>query len=274
MIRSETDYIAEARLEMLNESSLSRLWSKTQNHTCGVITGFRDENTKSQNKGNNREIVNYLQSKGYSLTKVKGSYIENFGSAEQKEVSEPSFFVCNQNVDGDDGGQLERDLRTLGKRFDQDSVLIIPHGGKGAYLVGTSNRPNSFPPFGKKEVVGSGRFGKAAGEFLSRVKGRKFAFESVPTPGTINGKRGQKILAQRIDEEEEEETSSPSNQMTEAYIMGVREAIDALEARLTKKELKKIGPDMSRLAVEAIRSGDLTPDEAAANIKNVIANLM
>jgi hypothetical protein len=166
-----------------------------------VITGYRDENSKSQNKQNNREIVNYLQAKGYSLTKVKGSYIENFGSENEKEVGEPSFFVCNHKVDGDDNGQLEKDLRKLGQRFDQDSVLIIPHGGKGAYLVGTSKRDDSFPPYGQKEVVGSGKFGKAAGQFLSRIRGREFAFEDVSLPGTNNGRRGQMILANRLDQE-------------------------------------------------------------------------
>jgi hypothetical protein len=187
--------------QYIQESSLSRIWSKTQEHSCGVITGYRDENSKSQNKQNNREIVNYLQAKGYSLTKVKGSYIENFGSENEKEVGEPSFFVCNHKVDGDDNGQLEKDLRKLGQRFDQDSVLIIPHGGKGAYLVGTSKRDDSFPPYGQKEVVGSGKFGKAAGQFLSRIRGREFAFEDVSLPGTNNGRRGQMILANRLDQE-------------------------------------------------------------------------
>lgn len=186
--------------DYLQESSLSRIWGKTQKHTCGTITGYRDEITKAQVKKNNNEIVNYLQGKGYSVTKIQGNYIENFGSDSAKEVSEPSYFVCNHKVDGDDKGQLEKDLFKLGQRFDQDSILMIPFGGKNAYLYGTSKRENAYPPLKKKVVVGkSGKYGKVAGQFLSRIRGREFAFEEVEAPGTINGKRGQQILVNEID---------------------------------------------------------------------------
>lgn len=191
--------------EFVSESSLSRLWSKTQEHTCGSISGYRDENTRKENKANNRLILNYLQGKGYSVTSVQGSYIENFGTDSAKEVAEPSFFVCNQKVDGDDNGQLEKDLVKMGRKTDQDSILVIPYGGKGAYLIGTSRRDNAYPSYGKKEVVGSGRYGRAAGEFLSRIRGRAFAYEEIDRPGTRNGKWGQAALARRIDSEFDEE---------------------------------------------------------------------
>lgn len=185
----------------LDESSLSRLYRKSQEHVCGAISGYRADNSKAENKKNNREILTYLQGKGYSVTSVKGSYIENYGTDSAKEVSEPSFFVCNQKVEGDDKGQLQKDLAKLGRKFDQDSVLVIPVGGKGAYLYGTSKRDNAFPEYNKKVVVGNSKFGKAAGEFLSRIGGREFAFEDVAPPATINGIRGQKMFAEKMDKE-------------------------------------------------------------------------
>lgn len=198
----ESNFESQPDLEPTDESSLSRLWRKTQDHTCGSISGYRDENTRAENKSNNRVILNYLQGKGYSVTSVQGSYIENFGTASAKEVKEPSFFVCNDKVEGDDKGQLERDLIKMGRKTDQDSILVIPHGGKGAYLIGTSRRDEAFPSYGKKETVGSGRFGRAAGEFLSRIRGRSFAFEEIDRPGTRNGKWAQSLLVKRIDSEE------------------------------------------------------------------------
>ena len=180
----------------LNEASLSRIWSKVQDHEAGAITGYRGSNSKSTNKQNNKRILSVLKKKGYSVISVKGSYIENKGSADEREVGEPSFFV----IDIQDSGKLERDLRALGSLYDQDSVLVVPKGGKGAYLVGTSRRDNAWPDYGKKEVVGNARFGKAAGEFLSRVRGRKFAFEDT-NPETINGIRGQQILATEVEAE-------------------------------------------------------------------------
>lgn len=195
------EYIAEAIRQRLSESSLSRLWSKTQKHSCGTITSFRGNKTKAQNKATNKEMLTYLMGKGYSVTKIKGSYIENFGSENEKEVGEESFFVCNQKVDGDDGGQLKKDLIALGRKYDQDSVLIIPVGGKGAYLYGTSKRDDAYPSYNRQEKVGSGKFGKASGQFLSRIRGREFAFEEVEPMQTINGIRGQKIFVEKMESE-------------------------------------------------------------------------
>jgi len=193
--------IAEMIENKLEESSLSRVWQKTQNHSCGTITSHRDKKTKAQNKQTNKEMLTYLMGKGYSVTKIKGSYIENFGSENEKEVGEESFFVCNQKVEGSDGGILEKDLIALGRKYDQDSVLIIPMGGKGSYLYGTSKRDDAYPSYNKKEVVGSGKFGKASGQFLSRIRGRKFAFEEVEPTQTINGIRGKKIFVGKMEKE-------------------------------------------------------------------------
>lgn len=141
--------------QQLSESSLSRVWLKIQNHTCGAITGYRGENSQE----NNQILVNYLQGKGYSITRVDGSYIENFNTPFAREVKEPTFFVCNHMVKGSDNNQLENHLRKLGAIFDQDSVLIVPPGGTDAYLVGTSQRTTAWPSFGQKVVVGQANGG-------------------------------------------------------------------------------------------------------------------
>jgi hypothetical protein len=185
--------------QYLDESSLSRIWRMTQEYDSGAISGYRGDNPKALNRQNNREIVSFLRSKGYSVTAVDGSYIENKGTDTQREVKEPSFFV----VDIKNSGNLERDLRALGQKYDQDSILIVPKGGKAAYLVGTSKRSNAWPAFGTKNVVGNSRFGKVAGEFLSRIRGREFAFEAYEKdwgqPKTINGIRGQSILGAEVE---------------------------------------------------------------------------
>lgn len=187
----------EQELNTLEESSLSRLQGKVANFDTGAITAFRGERDMGTNKANNRKLKVFLMQKGYSVTPVKGSYIENFGSDNQREVSEPSFFVADHNRIG----RLEKTLIELGRLFDQDSVLFVPQGGKDAYLIGTSQRSDAWPDFGKREVVGSSKFGKVAGQFLSRVRNREFAFESVQFPDTVNGKRGWHILAESVQKE-------------------------------------------------------------------------
>ena len=206
-------------LGTLYESGLSRLWDKTQRHTCGAITAFRGEKTNKVNKQNNQKLLVYLQSKGYSVTKIDGSYIENYRDDEQKEedlarqsggeymnidpeihVDESSFFVCNQKVEGDDGGELESVLVKMGEHFDQDSIMVIPFGGKGAYLVGTTRREN-WLPYGETSPVGNGKWGKKSGQFYSKIKGREFAFEEYQLPQTYFGKMGASKLLNEFKKE-------------------------------------------------------------------------
>lgn len=186
----------------LCESSLSRLHSHFSKHNAGAITAYRGEFSKSENQERNKKLLAYLSKKGYSITSVKGSYIENFGTNTQREVGEHSFIVVNNKIDGDDKGQLETDLIKLGRLFDQDSILSI-RNGEGT-LIGTSRRDNAFPSYGKKENVGKSKFGGAVGEFFSRINGRKFAFESIDdvhAPDNINGIRGRDILAEKVENE-------------------------------------------------------------------------
>ena len=190
-------------METLIEASLNRIYQKTKNHAVGAVTAFRGDKTKAENKANNKKVLAYLMNAGYSVIKVKGSYLENYGSETQKEVGEESFFVANYKIEGDDDGQLERDLIKLGRLYDQDSILSVPFEKKG-YLYGTSKRDDAFPDYGQKVVVGKPVFGDAKGEFFSRVKGRKFAFESyeeASKPMTYNGKWAISLYAKEIREE-------------------------------------------------------------------------
>lgn len=189
-------------MELL-EASLNRIYQKTKNHAVGAVTAFRGDFTKAENKARNKRLLAYLLERGYSVIKVKGSYIEDFGSDTEKEVGEESFFVANHKIEGDDKGQLEKDLAKVGRLYDQDSVLSIPFGKTG-YLLGTSKRENAFPDYNQKHKVGKPVFGDAKGEFFSRVKGRKFAFESfsdIEKPMTYNGKWALTLLAKEVKEE-------------------------------------------------------------------------
>jgi hypothetical protein len=184
-------------IKYLKESALSRIVDHMEKHSCGIITTYRGERTRAENKSNNREALAVLKRKGYGVTKVKGSYIENFGSDTAIEVGEDSFFVVNYKVDGDDGGELENVLRKLGERYDQDSILSIR--GKDAVLIGTSKRDNAFPNYGQRVPLGSGKFGRAAYEFLTRIKGRPFAFvpEWIEEPDNVMGKWAMASMADK-----------------------------------------------------------------------------
>lgn len=162
----------------INESGLSRIYKHIMEHDCVVITAFRDDaNDDSKctdkaviggdNMERNRDLKATLLGLGYGVTKVDGSYIEDFETPLAKEVKENSLFCVNLN---DDADFVER-LAALGEKFCQDSIIVFPKGGEGAHLIGTNNA--EFPGYGKKSMQGNLSMGQEA-EFMTRIKNRPF----------------------------------------------------------------------------------------------------
>ena len=60
-------------------------------HDSAVLTAFRNEYSNKENYERNRELKANLLSMDYGVTKVDGSYIENFETPQAVEVSEQSF---------------------------------------------------------------------------------------------------------------------------------------------------------------------------------------
>ena len=172
--------------EVLTESGLSRMWTHMQDHQTGMITAFRGdpdddegcvmvpqpvegEDALDKNKMRNRDLKATLLNFGYGVTAVEGTYIENYMKKNAVEVKEDSMFVVNL----EDDPKFFANLEMLAQKFCQDSVLLVPQAGEGAYLKGTNN---SWPGLGTDEPVGSFTAGKEA-EFMTRVKGRPVVFK-------------------------------------------------------------------------------------------------
>ncbi len=170
----------------LNESSISRTYEHMLNHDTAFITAFRDnpdDPTKCRkptklrktqvpaakqrsmiqsNKERNMFLKAALLERGYGVTDVDGTYVEDFGTKAAKEVKEDSFFVVNLN----DDPSFKRILNGLSEHFCQDSFLYINRGGESSMLIGTNN--SEFPGFGNEAPMGSFLGGKE-GEFMTRV---------------------------------------------------------------------------------------------------------
>ena len=193
--------------QFLNESSLSRLYRHMMAHDTAIITAHRgnpndDSNCvdKSQvtgdssNEVRNRDLKATLLALKYGVTNVDGSYIEDFNTPEAYEVAEDSFFVVNLK----DDPNFTKYIVDLGDEFCQDAVLIIPKGGKGAYLHGTNN--SEFPGYGQKVQAGDLSFGREQ-EFMTKVRGRPMAFtEELETYKQLSraGRMVAKAIAKKI----------------------------------------------------------------------------
>lgn len=166
--------------DYITETSLSRVWGHMKEHDSGTITSFRDRKdcgngdvyTRGQKKARNKVLLAQLLKERFSVTSVKGKYIENYGSPDAKEVGESVFFV----VDINDSGKLKKTLMKFGEEYEQDSILFIPKGGKEGFLIGTNHCENGYPGYGKINKLKNPVFGNS-GEFFTRVNGRPFTLK-------------------------------------------------------------------------------------------------
>lgn len=161
--------LTEEYSTMLTEKSLTRIKHFVDKHDIAIITAFRSSNTYKENTTLNKELLSVLLKFKYGVTKIDGSYIEDYASENEKEVKEHSFFVVNIN----DDPNFYDNLFSLGKRYNQDSVLIKLKTQEDAYLIGTND--SDFPGYKEKFKIGMAKLG-FGGQFFSRVKGRPFIF--------------------------------------------------------------------------------------------------
>jgi hypothetical protein len=147
---------------MNNLKPIDKIIAYTSSHDTGAITAHQSHQTEDENQIRNRRLMAKLMLKNYDVSSIKGSYIENNGSSNEKEIAAEIFFV----VDLKNKGVLRIDLGNLGQEFGLDSVLIIPKGSDISYHLET--------------------------EFLSKVRFRPFVFSEEITehqsPTNVMGK--------------------------------------------------------------------------------------
>lgn len=159
--------------ENVNASNLEQNF---KNFDFGIITAWRDDDgcgdgtptPLSKKRSDNKALQSALNR--YTVIQGKGVYIENYGTPDAKQVLEDVFVV----FDVKNSGSLERDIKKLGAKYNQDSVLV-GKAGKSAELIGTSKCPNAYIKFGSKEKLGTAKFGKK-GEFYTTVNNKPFTF--------------------------------------------------------------------------------------------------
>ena len=172
--RKEIEMQKIARATPFEAASLSRVWQHTQNRNVGILTAHRAGNDVATNNRHNAELAAAIRASGLGYLKVKGRYVENYGTPDAKNVDENSYLVVGK--EGDDNGQLKGFLKQQGQKFDQDSVLYKPYDDESAYLIGTNNA--DFPGYGNEHPVGKWHPNKMA-EFHSVLfPGKSFTFEA------------------------------------------------------------------------------------------------
>ncbi len=158
--------------QFMQETSLNRVKSKSDKGGMAIMSAQRGDKSKKENKARSKQLEKDIKGSGLpGPTKVSGRYTENPGTPQEKKVGEKSHVVSS----GKKGKKaFKKAITKLGKKYDQDSVLIQKKPKGSASLTGTSK--SSWPGKGKNVKVGKMKPGRT-GEFDTKVKKKTFTYE-------------------------------------------------------------------------------------------------
>lgn len=163
----------------LNEASLGRIYkhvvSNPKMKNWGVVTASRGELTAAENKKRNKDLEADLRKMGYGFVHVDGMWQEcRKPDTEYKDcpddmkvpTQEKSLFIPNISKD---------DVQSLGKKYEQDSVLFADEEtkAKGEATFIDSKSGESFN-------IGKFSPGKIAQGYSKLKGGQVFTFEPKP----------------------------------------------------------------------------------------------
>ena len=153
----------------LDESSLSRIKSKSDKGGIATLSGSRDDKSKKENRARAKQLDKDIKGKGLpGATKVTGSYVEKGDDGKEKKVKERSHVVSS----GKKGKRaFKKAVKSLGKKYGQDSILTQTK--KTGTLSATRKGG-----LGKKKNIKLGKF-KPQGknpEGQSQIKGKTFTY--------------------------------------------------------------------------------------------------
>ena len=155
--------------EFMQESSLSRIKSKSDKGGIGILSGSRGDKSAKENRARAKQLDKDIRGKfGRGATKVTGSYVEKGDDGKEKKVKERSHLIDRGKMGK---RKFKKAVKALGKKYGQDSVLTQTK--KTGTLSATRKGG-----LGKAKRVGVGRF-KAGGtnpEGQSQIKGKTFTY--------------------------------------------------------------------------------------------------
>ena len=165
----------------LDESSLSRIKSKSDKGGMAIISGSRGDKSKKENKARAKQLDKDIKGKGLpGATKVKGRWDEKDDkTGKTSKVKERSHVVTS----GKKGKRaFKKAVKSLGKKYDQDAVLTqtkktgtLSATSKGG--LGKKQKTKTKEVNVKRASVGTMRPGRSSEEGDTKIKKKTFTYE-------------------------------------------------------------------------------------------------
>ena len=165
----------------LDESSLSRIKSKSDKGGMAVISGSRGDKSKKENKARAKQLDKDIKGKGLpGATKVSGRWDEKDDkTGKTSKVKERSHVVTS----GKKGKRaFKKAVKSLGKKYGQDAVLTqtkktgtLSATSKGG--LGKKQKTKTREVNVKRAGVGKMRPGRSSSEGDTQIKKKTFTYE-------------------------------------------------------------------------------------------------
>ena len=155
--------------EFLDESSLSRIKSKSDKGGIALMSASRGDKSKKENRARAKQLDKDIRGRGLGgATKVTGSYMEKGDDGKERKVKERSHVVSSGKMGK---RKFKKEVKKLGKKYGQDSVLTqtkktgtLSATRKGGLGKSKNIKLGKFNPQGKNP------------EGQSQIKGKTFTY--------------------------------------------------------------------------------------------------
>jgi len=158
--------------EFLDESSLSRIKSKSDKKGIAVMSASRANLSAKENRARAKQLDKDIRGKfKRGATKVTGSYIEkDENTGKETKVKERSHVIDRGKMGK---RKFKKEVKKLGKKYGQDSVIVQTKGGGDATLK--RSRKGGLP---KRNIkLGKMKPGGKSKEGETQVKGKTYTYE-------------------------------------------------------------------------------------------------
>ena len=156
-------------IEDIQESSLSRIQSKSQKSGVAAISADRGNLSRKENQARSQQLQKDIRGKfGRGPTKVKGSYIEkDENTGEERKVKEKSFVIDRGKMGK---RKFKKEVKKLGKKYGQDSVLTQTKKTGTLHRTRKGGLDKKGENVGRFQPQGKNPYGQ------SQIKGKTFAY--------------------------------------------------------------------------------------------------
>jgi len=155
----------------LEESSLSRIKSKSDKGGMAILSGSRGDKSSKENRARAKQLDKDIRGKGLpGATKVSGRWDEkDKKTGETTKVKERSHVVTSGKKSK---RKFTKAVKSLGKKYDQDAVLIQKKktGTFSATRKGGLDKA-------KRVRAGTMKPGRSSAQGDTKIKGKTFTYE-------------------------------------------------------------------------------------------------